>query len=222
MKVTLLNSTPNAEHALIFSKNTRLKMDVEHFENMAWTMTQEEINRELNYVFGTISSCWEFVDYTFMIEDVTRAFTHQLVRHRVGVSFAQQSMRTIDMAEFEYLVPEGLDDQERAEYIIGMEEIRSRYNNMVEEGAAPEDARGILPTNILTNIMMKINLRSLAQMMNSRLCSRAQKEFRDVMEKIKREVTSVHPWSDKLLVSYCDSHKRCYFKNNKGCGKYES
>ena len=217
MKVTIINYTKGARELLIFSKRTRLKMSPNAFQEIL-EMGEEEKQKELEYVFGTINSSWEFVDYTILIEDVTRAFTHQLVRHRVGVSFAQQSQRTVDMSNFKYLASGKCKNN--SVYKKTMAVIKASYENLILNNVAPQDARGILPTNIFTNILMKINLRALADMMKQRLCSRAQEEFRDVMGKIKKEIFKVHSWTERILKCYCDINKKCYFKNGKGCGKY--
>lgn len=217
MKVTLIDYTKDAREILIFSKKTRLNMSASAFGDIM-LLPEEEKERELKYVFGTIRSSLEFVDYTIMIEGVTRAFTHQLVRHRAGVSFAQQSMRTADVSDFEYLATGSCKGN--ILYHSTMKKISETYKSLIEVGVKPEDARGILPTNILTNILMKINLRALSDMMSSRLCSRAQGEFRDVMSEIRSEVVSVHRWADSLLACYCDDKGLCFYKNGKGCGKY--
>lgn len=210
MKISLINYTENAKELLIFSKNTRLNMSSSGFDEIL-NKTEEEKNKELEYVFGTIRSSLEFVDYVFMIEGVTRAFTHQLVRHRVGVSFAQQSMRTVDMGEFDYLASGGTINNKI--YSDAMDGIKENYKKLIESGVKPEDARGLLPTNILTNILMKINLRALSDLMNVRLCLRVQEEFRNVMEEVKKETAKVHPWAEELLQLCCKKKDGyCMFK----------
>lgn len=216
--ITIIDYTKNAKELLIFSKSTRLNMSANNFENIL-ALPDSVKSRELEYVFGTIKSSLEFVDYTIMVEGVTRAFTHQLVRHRVGVSFAQQSMRTVDASNFEYLATGKCKGNEI--YHSTMDTISEAYKSLIKQGIKPEDARGLLPTNILTNILMKINLRSLSDMMSSRLCNRAQGEFRDVMEEIKNKIVAIHPWTNSLFQCYCETNKRCFYRNGKGCGKYE-
>jgi thymidylate synthase ThyX len=66
------------------------------------SMGEEEKQKELKYVFGTIGSSWEFVDYIFLITGVSRAFTHELVRTRQA-SYAQQSMRAVNMEDFSFI-----------------------------------------------------------------------------------------------------------------------
>lgn len=92
-----------AARLLVYTKNTRLTQG-EDTRNKVAAMGLEELTEELEYISKTIRSSWEFIDYTFEILNVTRAFTHQLVRTRTG-SYAQQAQRVADMSEFETRVP---------------------------------------------------------------------------------------------------------------------
>jgi flavin-dependent thymidylate synthase len=213
-KVSLISFTKDAEDLLIFSKNTRLKMEASSFENMK-DMPEEEKKAQLEYVFGTISSSWEFVDYVFLIEGVTRAFTHQLVRHRVGTSFAQQTMRAVDMSGFPYAATgDALDNDV---YHDTMHEINRGYQKMINEGMHPQDARGVLPTNITTNILFKANLRTLSGIMNIRMCVKAQGEFQDVAREMRQRIIEVHPWAEKVLQVNCVQHLTCAFPGYQEC-----
>lgn len=205
MKVTLISHTQDAIDLLIFTKNTRLTMSPDKLDEIKlWT--QERKWNELEYMANTIPSSWEFVDYTFMIEGVTRAFTHQLVRTRVA-SFAQQTMRVLDVSTgkgWDYGV--GPSIKPEAECVTGEEKIRTQayhsimndiataYRNLIRYGATIEDARGVLPTNILTNIVMKINMRTFVEMTYKRSSPRVQQEYRDVLAAMKTAVKEVHPW----------------------------
>lgn len=227
MKVTCIASTPDALEVLIFTKNTRLRMSGFGLEEIkAWP--EEKKMAELQYMRNTIQSSWEFVDYIFAIEDVTRAFTHQLVRHRVGVSFAQQAQRVVNMEGFDYLatgsVAEGDESVQRSSsvnphllsragqvYHDVMAFIDNGYSLLLDHGVKPQDARGILPTNVLTNIVMKANLRTLHEMALKRLCVKAQGEFQDVFWKVVDAVVAVHPWAEPFLRVQCAWNGTCLF-----------
>lgn len=218
MKVSLINYTPNADRLLVFSRHTRLDMTPDSFDEVM-KMSQEQIDKELSAVFGTIASSWEFVNYVFLITDVTRAFTHQFVRHRHG-SYAQQSMRTVNMSEvFDYVsTGKCKDDSEISiAYAKGMQDIKDSYIAMIKKGAKVEDARGILPTNITTNIMAMFNLRSLSEIIGERQCIRVQGEFREVVDKMKQEVVAVHPWTEEVFEPTCVRTGFCHFFNFNDC-----
>ena len=216
MKVTLISYTPDALELLLFTKNTRLGQSPAALEDIrGWS--DERKQQELAYMLGTIQSSWEFVGYTFVIEDVTRAFTHQAVRHRVGVSFAQQAQRVVDMTGFKYMRPGGDVRQstdhgcDRDLYDSTMGEIDAAYEQLLRDGMNPQDARGVLPTNIATNITWQINLRALHEMLAKRLCVKAQGEFQNVARLMRQEVVAVHPWAEPFLRVGCAFHGVCIF-----------
>ena len=80
-----------------------------------------------------------------------------------------------------------------------MEIINQRYQQLITAGVPAEDARGILPTNIYTNIVAKFNLRTLHEMAKSRLSPRAQGEYREVFTMMVAEVVKEHPWAKPFL-----------------------
>lgn len=194
MKVSLLATTPNAPQLLAFTKATRLKMTADGFDRYK-DMTAEDLQGELDYMVNTIKSSWEFVDFTIMIEGVSRAFTHQFVRNRTG-SYAQQTMRILDVSGFEYVTGPSIlaSDECKSYYDETMQILNQRYGKLIDMGAAIEDARGILPTNICTNIVAKFNLRSLSDMVASRASKRTQNEYREIMDAVVDAVVEANPW----------------------------
>lgn len=205
MKVTLVYHTVNAEDILILSKSTRLNLSSELMENIK-KMPYEQKLDELEYISNTIPSSWEFVDYIFLIEGVSRAFTHQFVRTRTG-SYAQQTMRMLDESEYEYIVDDAIRDdldpdrQAQAYHLLNNinGSIQEAYSALISMGYKPEVARGLLPTNISTNILAKFNLRTFSQLVSSRLGGRTQSEYQHVVRAMVNEVLKVHPWAEKFL-----------------------
>lgn len=210
MKVTLVDFTGKgqkdpADYAagvLMFTKATRLSMSPSLLDEILAKPYEEKL-KELAYMANTIPSSWAFVDYTFMIEGVTRAFTHQFVRSQFWV-FAQQTMRVLDVSSgpgWDYAtgpsIAENLELEEA--YADAMDEIDDVYKVLIKNGAAIEDARGILPTNILTNIVAKGSMRSFVELVRKRSSPRTQGEYRDVLEAMKQEVRLVHPWIDLFI-----------------------
>lgn len=157
----------------------------------------DKLRSELEYMAKTIPSSWEFVSYTFLICNVTRAFTHQLVRTRTG-SYAQQTMRVLNVAGWDYETGPSIRDNEGLEaiYRSTMELISAAYSRLIEDGAKVEDARGVLPTNIHTNIVAKFDLRTMCGLARSRKSSRTQAEYRAVLDAMLAEVQRVHPWTE--------------------------
>jgi flavin-dependent thymidylate synthase len=189
----------HAANVLVFTKQTRLNMVAGLMQDIeAWPW--EKVKSELEYMANTIPSSWEMVSYTFLINGVTRAFTHQFVRTRTG-SYAQQTLRVLDVSGWDYLTGPSLEQRSDASdaYHDQMGQIAATYDYMINKGAKIEDARGILPTNILTNIVAKFDLRTFADTQRKRASSRTQGEYRDVMAAMRAEVLRVHPWAEMFL-----------------------
>jgi flavin-dependent thymidylate synthase len=199
-----------AEQVLVYTKATRLEQGAGTRQKVA-NMTDGERETALAYMAGTIPSSWEFLDYTFEILNVTRAFTHQLVRTRTG-SYAQQTMRMIDKRDFTYRIPPRLMTNERTAergcYEACMAKIQESYDTLIVGGVPAEDARGILPTNIHTNIIAKFNLRTLSEMARSRTGARTQDEYREVMDLMLNCVVALHPWTKPFLFPEAGAHAK--------------
>lgn len=207
MKVSLINYTQDAADLLLFTKSTRLEMNPGLMDEIkAWP--EEKKMQELEYMANTIPSSWEFVDYIFLVEKVSRAYTHQQVRTRAA-TYAQQTMRVLNMCEFEYIFTEKNLEDPRSKKIIDdlMNFIKATYNQLIIWGQPEEDARGILPTNISTNIVCKFNLREFSYLAKSRTGGRTQNEYQKVVNGMVDEVLKVHPWAEKFLFN----HERNYF-----------
>jgi flavin-dependent thymidylate synthase len=201
MKVILIDYTQDAVNKLLYTKATRLTQGEETRRRIE-TMTDEEKEAELLYMAQTVPSSWEFVNYTFEILGVTRAFTHQLVRTRTG-SYAQQAMRINKMENFGYTTGITIQSNPEAMHIYTncMARIQNAYDQLIGLGIPAEDARGLLPTNIHTNIIAQFNLRSLSDLIKKRTAPRVQVEYRTVALMMADAVLMVHPWAKTFLVS---------------------
>lgn len=207
MKVSLIDHTQNAVNLLLFTKSTRLNLSPNLMEEIA-SWSEEKKMLEIEYMANTIPSSWEFVSYTFLVEGVSRAYTHQQVRTRAA-SYAQQSMRVTDMCDFDYVHTEAnlASPLACAEIRHCMHLVKNTYVKLLSAGQSPEDARGILPTNISTNIVCKFNLRTFVDLAKSRTGGRTQGEYQKVINAMIDEVLKVHPWAEKFLFK----HGRDYF-----------
>lgn len=198
------NPSRHAINTLIFTKSTRLKLSPSLMDEIrSWD--DERVKSELEYMANTIPSSWEFVHYTFLITGVTRAFTHQLVRTRTA-SFAQQTMRILEMDGWTYGTGPSFDEHPEAlELYDGqMASIDETYKKLIKMGAAVEDARGVLPTNIHTNIVVSMNLRNLCDLMRKRASTRTQDEYRLVVEAVRKAIIEVHPFASIFLSRSAD------------------
>jgi flavin-dependent thymidylate synthase len=201
-----MSYTYDALNLLLRTKGTRLSS-----ADDPATWSEEKKAEHLSYMLNTIKSSWEFVSYTFMIEGVTRAFTHELVRHRHG-SYAQQSQRVTDVREQPVIRPDTIDTLDEAVlWDAAVYESLAAYSELIDAGVPIQDARGLLPTNMTTSIIAQFSLRSLHEMAKVRLCTRAAKEFQDAMRAMKVCVIEVHPWAEEFINVHCVAEGSCAF-----------
>lgn len=147
-------------------------------------------------------SCFEHIYFTFKIEGISRACSHQLVRHR-HCSFTQRSQRYCSEKGFVVVLPPSVNGEEKYfEYNDGILNSRLSYSALVNEGVPNEDARYILPNACTTDLYLSCNLRELIHIANERLCARAQWEIREL---VKQMVALVNPELQFMLVPKCKS-----------------
>lgn len=225
MQVKLINYTQNAEELLLFTKYARLSPDADEAFDIINSWDSERKAQELDYISKTIESSWEFVNYIFYVSGVSRALTHQLVRTRAqsinghDVSFAQQSQRTVKLDHLDTVVPKSVKSDPRANSIWSytLDEVLAAQNQLEELGIPTQDRRGLTPTNITTQIVVKFDLRTFSHMLEERLCTRAQGEIQQMAKIMMDEILKIHPWARPFLGCYCCKKGTCRFMNYKNC-----
>lgn len=135
----------------------------------------------------------EHAVFTFSVEGVSRALTHQLVRHRIA-SFSQQSQRYVSLKEPTYVVPKTIKGNPNTlkRYDELMATIWEAYRELAEVVPA-EDARYVLPNGCTTNITITMNARELLHFFSLRCCERAQWEIRELAEEMLAICCEVSP-----------------------------
>jgi thymidylate synthase (FAD) len=158
----------------------------------------------------------EHIVFTFAISGVTRTLSHQLVRHRAGVAFDQQSQRYLNYKRPAYMVPGSVADapvEIKERFTAEMDESLAFYGEMLEAGIPGEDARFVMPNATRTNLIMTTNLRALIHMSGLRLCTMAQWEIRRLFQLIRHEIFAVSPFMGSFLapkcvpLGYCDEDR---------------
>ena len=127
-------------------------------------------------------SALEHASYTFAVDGVSRALTHQLVRHRIA-SFNQQSQRYVTYSgEPEVVLPQTIADDHEALSLFNdaIDVAYSTYAKLVEAGIPAEDARYILPNACASKVVVTMNIRELLHFFELRCCNRAQWEIREL------------------------------------------
>lgn len=146
-------------------------------------------------------SVLEFADVTVRIEGISRACSHQLVRHRL-CSFVELSQRftTVDTDGDWYMIPEPEEEPGASKYRQAMETAAMYYNSLLADGVPPEDARLVLPQATRTTIVMKCNARELWHIICERMTPYAQWEIREVVSQIVDGLGADPEWA--LLLSW--------------------
>ena len=148
-------------------------------------ITDEERRHYLGDVRkNALAAPLEFVNFHFLISGVTRGFTHQMVRQRTA-TYTQESTRFAVKEDVPVGYPPSITGQRMAQeenwkvvWDDCVKHIEEAYNSLINSGMPAEDARGLLPTNLLTRINYNTSLRGLLEHSGLRLCTQAQFEWR--------------------------------------------
>ena len=151
------------------------------------TMPPERVESVLSTIMksGHFSTL-EHVSYTFAVDGVSRALTHQLVRHRIA-SFNQQSQRYVRFSDGVATVkPESVAASEEASSVFdqAIAAAVEAYGKLLDAGVPAEDARYLLPNAAETKIVITMNVRELLHFFSLRCCNRAQWEIRDMAHRM--------------------------------------
>ena len=164
-------------------------------------------------------SVLEHLPLTWVIEDVSRALTHQLVRHRMA-SYTQLSQRyaKVETDKEWYIEPETVKSSLNIlnKYRNLMDDIANLYNEMCSKGIPNEDARMILPNACFTSIIVSMNARAFLEAATLRTCNRAQWEIRQMFQLMRDSIKNIYPNVWKKCFPNCT--KKCGCLEAKPCG----
>ena len=194
MKVNLLRYTADAEllcgAAALTSTTSGTPSAL--FERLDEEGAKRLIKRVTGYGHGSVI---EHASFTFSLEGVSRAMTHQLVRHRIA-SYTQQSQRYVTYDTLEsYVTPPSVAGNVEAKKLFDdtLKEASEAYENLLKLKIPKEDARFILPNAAKTNIMVTMNARELRHFFNLRCCARAQWEMHEVAVEMLKQARKAAP-----------------------------
>ena len=195
MQVELLYHTPDPERAIAAA--ARLCYAPVGASELMETMPPERIQSVLSTIMksGHFSTL-EHVSYTFAIDGVSRAMTHQLVRHRLA-SFNQQSQRYVKFKDgLNTIKPASIAENEEASALFdeAVDAAVEAYQKLLDAGVPAEDARYLLPNAAETKIVVTMNVRELLHFFELRCCNRAQWEIRELAHKMLELVRPTAPY----------------------------
>ena len=194
MNVTLIQATPNPIETIATIASICYDSDPKYPIRLV----------EHLYKNGHLS-VMEHIYFTFKIEGISRACSHQLVRHRL-CSFTQRSQRYCSEDDFEIITPPSISRSEDGgkEYLGAIGHADRTYGMLQELNIKNEDARYLLPNACATEMYLSCNLRELIHIANERLCTRAQWEIRELVQQM---VSLVDPELRFMLVPKCKSDR---------------
>ncbi|PWB63548.1 MAG: thymidylate synthase (FAD) [Deltaproteobacteria bacterium] len=188
MNVVLLQCTPEPERLVALA--ARLCYSPASIADLQEDVSRKDVRKLIRRVLSMgHASVLEHVVFTFGVEGISRAASHQLVRHRIA-SYSQQSQRYVS-ATFGYVLPKTIGNgagrtgtplADRFEK--HMKESSRIYAELLAAGVPPEDARFVLPNATETKILVTMNARELHHFFALRTCRRAQWEIREMARRM--------------------------------------
>lgn len=220
MKVELLEYTPQPD--LLASVAARSCHADRGASELRRTVDKEKLKKVLQKtVERKHTSVIEHANFTFSIEGISRACSHQLVRHRIA-SYAQQSQRHVKPDEEKYVTAPSIksNPSARKKFQKAMKNAWNAYKKLEEEGIPREDSRFVLPNAAQTNIVVTMNARSILNFFEQRTCMHAQWEIRAVANKMLSEVKKIAPTIFEDAGPFCKRRGKCPEKDP-DCELYE-
>lgn len=229
--VTLITHTPEPEKVIACA--AKLCYSQKSGAVLNYDMTLEEAKEFLDKLPGSHGTPFEHATFTFSIEGISRAVSHELVRHRMA-NHNQRSQRYVMEGNFNYVVPKEIkgnkhiavpfdynDDEDDFNTQLSIEEVfdcamgsaKDYYDILLDalkesgvpEKVAFENARYVLPNACETKNMLTMNVRELHHFFNQRCCSRALPEMREVANQMLVLCKEVSPVLFKDAGPFCVS-----------------
>ncbi len=170
------------------------------------------------------TSTTEHAAFVFAVEGISRAASHQLVRHRIA-SYSQESQRYVDLSKEPLLYitpPKVRRSAEAVEVFKGqMEAAEAAYKDLLVRGVEPEDARYVLPNATETKIVVTMNSRAWGEFLQKRLCRRAQWEIRGMSMGIAHLLKSRAPKIFENVGPTCLTEGICW-EGKMSCGLWQA
>lgn len=214
MNVQLLAHTPDPDK--VVATAAKLCYSSSDIDSLMEGLTEDKVASFIDMLVSIgHESPVEHVSFTFGIEGISRACSHQLVRHRIS-SISQKSQRYVNESGFKYVTPGSIesDPDINAAYIEYMLATQKLYDKFVDQGIPKEDARYILPNACETKIVVTMNARSLFNFFKHRTCNRAQNEIQNLANEMLRLCKDVAPHLFANAGPSCVMLGRCPEANN--------
>jgi thymidylate synthase (FAD) len=224
VKLVLLRHTPYPDRLVALA--ARRCYSNRSAEDIDEKISEKEVERLLGFLRQRNHlSPYEHANFTFSVDGISRALSHQLVRHRIA-SYSQESQRYVNYLKIDKLpftIPPKIAESEKASklYHDAIENTLEAYREMVRIGVPPEDARYVFPNAIETKMVFTFNARSLFNFFEQRCCLKAQWEIRRLAIDMLNEVRKVAPRIFKNAGAPCNYEKPYCRENDSECPAFK-
>ena len=165
-------------------------------------------------------SVMEHISFTFHVKGISRACLAQLSRHR-HISLSVRSQRYCREDNFDFVNPCRSGTVGSLAVCNAVDDANRNYKKLLNAGLKPEDARMVLPNACCTELYLTVNARSLIEMSHLRLCSRAQREIRELFSLMRDLLRGFCPEVAERMAPSCEAHTELSFCHEReSCGKH--
>lgn len=187
MKITCISITPNPETTIALAAST------------CYDSAPKELDAARKMIKAIVKSghesCIEHASAGFILDDISRVVTHELVRHRIGVAYSQRSQRYVNECEPSYVIPRELEGNDEALkiYVDAMNNAWTAYRKLQELGFKNQISRYVLPNACTTKIAVTMDFRAWRNFLKLRLSKRAQPEIRELAFALLDKLVEIAP-----------------------------
>jgi thymidylate synthase (FAD) len=165
----------------------------------------------LNILQTKHGSVLEHANYSFIFEDVSRVFTHELVRHRAGVAISQESLRYVRLTDIGFRIPPVLEEIrgqiiQVVEMLEDIQKASAQAYGLDEDGVPFSEKkkvtsamRRLAPLGLSTSMLWTANIRTLRHVISMRTEKGAEEEIRMVFDQV---ATIMQEWAPMLFSDY--------------------
>lgn len=209
-----------------------IKLAIVSFLSQTWgptfsleNFTQEEICEMMAIALEgkSLTTALECINFTFQIDGLSRASSHQLVRVRIGSGFSQKGMSDAYYGDAQYVTPASIVAAGKtSEYEKAIKSAIKIYDELFKAGVPYQDARFVLPHAMTTSLVWSVNYLALKNFCAKRMMRNQSWEMNMLCQLIKKELYNIYPELAVGLVPMCEFSHKCQSFGNlyEGCGKF--
>jgi thymidylate synthase (FAD) len=223
MQVVLLRHTPDPDRLVaLAARRCYSSLPADAIDE---ALTEAEVDRLLGFLRRRNHlSVFEHPDFSFSVDGISRALSHQLVRHRIA-SYSQESQRYVEytaLRTLPFVTPPKIAGHPEAEQVFSqaMQHTLESYRQMLALGIPAEDARYVFPNAVETKLVFTFNARSLFNFFEQRCCIKAQWEIRELARQMLTIVRKVAPRIFKNAGPPCGYDQPFCRENDPSCPRF--